>query len=192
MILTKLCFLWTLWLPDMVPQTPDEDPSLNADDVTGSQMLPFTSHSCHQPPVSPDHHSISRMIHCFLQTYKCCNCCMFCMFTPPRLWSNSLSVGSSVTLKMMFIQDPDDWMMTWGGHWSADTGTSGVQRDPGDIQCREHFRYLQPSLTAGWQGLTQEKLLVYRQDLCTKAALLPRPWEIRIDIYLKCSREKIV
>ena len=144
MILTKLCFLWTLWLPDMVPQTPDEDPSLNADDVTGSQMLPFTSHSCHQPPVSSDHHTISSMIHCFLQTYKCCNCCMFCMFTPPRLWSNSLSVGSSVTLKMMFIQDPDDWMMTWGGHWSADTGTSGVQRDPGDIQCREHFRYLQP------------------------------------------------
>ena len=119
--------------------------------------------SCHQPPVSPDHHTISSMIHCFLQTYKCCNCCMFCMFTPPRLWSNSLSVGSSVTLKMMFIQDPDDWMMTWGGHWSADTGTSGVQRDPGDIQCREHFRYLQPSLTAGWL----EKLLLYRQDLCT-------------------------
>ena len=85
MILTKLCFLWTLWLPDMVPQTPDEDPSLNADDVTGSQMLPFTSHSCHQPPVSSDHHTISRMIHCFLQTYKCCNCCMFTVHTTSAL-----------------------------------------------------------------------------------------------------------
>ena len=169
MILTKLCFLWTLWLPDMMPQTPDEDPSLNVDDVTDSQMLPFTSHSWHQPPVSSDH-TISRMIHCFLQTYKCCNCCMFCMFTPPWLWSNSLSVGSSVTLKMMFIQDPDDWMMTWGGHWSVDTGTSGVQRDPGDIQCREHFRYTcsQSDRCMASRGSLKRNCSCTDKTLCTK------------------------
>ena len=68
---------------------------------------------------------------------------------------------------MMFIQDPDDWMMTWGGHWSADTGTSGVQRDPGDIQCREHFRYLQPVWQLDGRGSLK------RNCSCTDKTYLP-------------------
>ena len=127
MILTKLCFLWTLWLPDIVPQTCDEIPSLNADDVT--ILLPFTSHSWHQPQVSSDHKKW-RMNHCFLQTHNCnwaLSCCRWglaacshhgiLVATHPQLII-TVVCGSSVTQKM-FTQEPDDWMtlmMTWG--WS--------------------------------------------------------------------------
>ena len=40
--------------------------------------------------------------------------------------------------------------------------------------------------------MARETALVQTRPMYHQAALLPRPWEIRIDIYLKYSREKIV
>ena len=177
MILTKLCFLWTLWLPDIVPQTCDEIPSLNADDVT--ILLPFTSHSWHQPQVSSDHKKW-RMNHCFLQTHNCnwaVSCCRWGLVAcshhgalvanhhPCCLWLKCHSID--VYSGAWWLDDTDDDMGLVTGQQAQ---VAGVQGDR-DIQCREHFRYMQPV----WQVYSEpEKLCT---DQTYQAALLPRPWD---------------